>query len=87
MSIIPVPIKFDGVTFGLKEDHPFDWLRDLGYVFRVFDKQDSGNLSFGIEKKGQRYFVKYAGASTYTKNTIIRTPLFFAINSCLLSSD
>ena len=31
-------------------------------VFCVFDQQDSGNISFGVEKDEQKYFVKYAGA-------------------------
>lgn len=32
--------------------------------FSVFDQQDSGNLSFGIEKDGKKAFIKYAGAKT-----------------------
>ena len=60
-----VELEIDGVSFVLKESHSFDWLRPLGTVFRVFDQQDSGNLSFGIvQKDGKRLFVKYAGAHT-----------------------
>ncbi|WP_438446076.1 serine/threonine protein kinase [Gorillibacterium sp. sgz5001074] len=54
----------DGISFSLQEDHPFEWLAPLGRVFRVFDLQDSGNLSFGVEDGERRLFVKYAGART-----------------------
>ncbi|MEH7306342.1 serine/threonine protein kinase [Neobacillus drentensis] len=57
-------INLDSVSFYLKEKHDFDWLRNLGKVFCVFDEQDSGNISFGIEKDGVKKFVKYAGART-----------------------
>ncbi|WP_028545303.1 serine/threonine protein kinase [Paenibacillus taiwanensis] len=54
----------DQVTFQLAADHPFEWLTEMGVVFAVFDQQDSGNISFGIEKDGLKKFVKYAGAPT-----------------------
>ncbi|MFC5466074.1 protein kinase domain-containing protein [Lederbergia graminis] len=57
-------IKLDRITFQLKEKHDFEWLESMGTVFTAFDKQDSGNISFGIEKDGVRKFVKYAGAKT-----------------------
>lgn len=64
-----VELEIDGVSFVLKESHSFDWLRPLGTVFRVFDQQDSGNLSFGIvQKDGKRLFIKYAGAHTIHAN-------------------
>lgn len=50
------------VDFQLQEEHNFNWLKHLGNVFCVFDQQDSGNISFGVEQDGQKYFVKYAGA-------------------------
>ncbi|QTN01523.1 serine/threonine protein kinase [Sediminibacillus dalangtanensis] len=50
------------MKFQLQEEHDFSWLEQLGTVFYVFDQQDSGNISFGVEKDGQKYFVKYAGA-------------------------
>ncbi|WP_373605249.1 MULTISPECIES: hypothetical protein [Bacillus] len=53
MNEIPVTIHLDNVTFQLKEYQDFDWLVSLGKVFTVFDQQDSGNISFGIEKDGQ----------------------------------
>ncbi|AZJ20761.1 serine/threonine protein kinase [Bacillus wiedmannii] len=64
MKDIPVEIQLNQVTFQLKEHHNFDWLLKLGNVFAVFDQQDSGNLSFGVEKDGRKKFIKYAGAQT-----------------------
>ena len=54
------------------EDQPFDTQTDLapavylsqaGAVFATFDArtQDSGNVSFGVESNGRRWFVKTAG--------------------------
>lgn len=40
---------------------PEEHLRDAGAVFAVFDQQDSGNVSYGVEVSGGRYFVKTAG--------------------------
>ncbi|ABS22163.1 serine/threonine protein kinase [Bacillus cytotoxicus] len=62
MKELPVTIHLDHVTFQLKEHQDFEWLTKLGKVFAVFDKQDSGNLSFGIEQDGLKSFVKFAGA-------------------------
>ncbi|WP_089742404.1 protein kinase domain-containing protein [Gracilibacillus ureilyticus] len=50
------------VEFYLQSSHDFEWLKQMGEVFCVFDQQDSGNISFGVQKDGQKYFVKYAGA-------------------------
>lgn len=58
--------EIDAVTFQLQEPSEFSWLSKLGRVFKVFDQQDSGNLSFGVEKEGQKYFVKFAGAKPLT---------------------
>ncbi|GAB6453693.1 MULTISPECIES: hypothetical protein [Bacillus] len=57
-----ITLKLNKVDFQLQEEHNFDWLKQLGSVFCVFDQQDSGNISFGVEKDEQKYFVKYAGA-------------------------
>ncbi|MEK4486007.1 serine/threonine protein kinase [Psychrobacillus sp. FSL H8-0484] len=57
-------ITLGKVSFQLKELHDFEWLTRLGQVFCVFDEQDSGNISFGIEIDGLKRFVKYAGAKT-----------------------
>ncbi|MFF2483106.1 serine/threonine protein kinase [Paenibacillus sp. NPDC058071] len=56
--------SLDSVTFELKEEADFHWLKELGRVIAVFDQQDSGNISFGVEKGGVKRFVKYAGART-----------------------
>lgn len=37
-------------------------------MFKVYDDQDSGNICFGTEKDGQRYFIKFAGAPTEQYN-------------------
>ncbi|MES9668493.1 serine/threonine protein kinase [Bacillus cereus] len=68
MKDIPVKIQLDTITFQLKKHHNFDWLTKLGTVFAVFDQQDSGNISFGVEKNGKKNFIKYAGAQTLAYN-------------------
>ena len=55
----------DGVPYRLKEPFDFGFLKKYGRVFKVYDDQDSGNICFGLEKDGQRVFVKFAGAPTY----------------------
>ncbi|MGM0883184.1 MAG: protein kinase domain-containing protein [Bacillota bacterium] len=57
-------VELDDVKFQLQEEHDFDWLQKLGRVFAVFDQQDSGNISFGVERDGEKLFIKYAGAKT-----------------------
>jgi len=54
----------DDIPFRLKETYDFSFLREYGKVFKVFDKQSSGNLCFGVGKAGKRYFLKFAGAKT-----------------------
>ncbi|MGO4544487.1 serine/threonine protein kinase [Paenibacillus sp. 2TAB23] len=68
----PYVYELDKVAFQLEEKHDFGWIKKLGSVFQVFDQQDSGNISFGIEKAGRKYFVKYAGArlASYGGDTI-----------------
>lgn len=56
--------RVDGVPVVLRRLHDFNWLAPFGRVFRVWDRQDSGNLSFGLEIEDQRVFIKYAGAET-----------------------
>jgi serine/threonine-protein kinase len=55
-------MQIDGVSFSLREEHDFHWLQQEGRVFTVFDRQDSGNISFGVERDGLKRFIKYAGA-------------------------
>lgn len=61
-------LQRDGIAFELLEEQDFSWLSAYGRVFRVFDRQDSGNLCFGVEGKYGRLFVKYAGARTVNSN-------------------
>ena len=56
--------SIDGIPFKLKSAFDFGFLKEYGTVFKVFDDQDSGNICFGTEKDGQRYFIKFAGAPT-----------------------
>jgi serine/threonine-protein kinase len=48
----------------MKQSFDFSFLQKYGKVFKVFDEQDSGNICFGVENDGQRYFIKFAGAPT-----------------------
>ncbi len=41
---------------------PLEFLSGAGRVFAHFDRQDSGNISFGVATTTGRYFVKTAGA-------------------------
>ncbi len=45
------------------DQEPDLYLHNVGDVFAVFDEeiQDSGNISYGIQTEGERYFVKTAG--------------------------
>lgn len=54
----------DGVSFRMRAAYDFGFLKKFGRVFRAFDDQDSGNICFGVEKDGERLFVKFAGALT-----------------------
>ncbi|MCL2037150.1 MAG: serine/threonine protein kinase [Oscillospiraceae bacterium] len=52
----------DGITYKLKAPFDFSFISKYGKVFKVFDEQDGGNICFGVEKNGDRLFVKFAGA-------------------------
>lgn len=54
----------DGHSVRLKRPFGLSFIQTYGRVFKVFDGQDSGHLCFGVERDGQRYFVKFAGAPT-----------------------
>lgn len=60
--------KIDGIEYKMKLPYDFDFIHKYGRVFKVFDDQDSGNICFGTEKDGKRYFVKFAGAPTAEYN-------------------
>lgn len=42
------------------------FLQEFGKVFKVFDKQDSGCISYGVEVNGERWFVKYSNSEKAT---------------------
>ncbi|MDD4495350.1 MAG: phosphotransferase [Eubacteriales bacterium] len=52
----------DGIPYKLKAPFDFSFLRKYGKVFKAFDEQGSGNISFGIENGDKKYFIKFAGA-------------------------
>lgn len=56
--------EIDKIKFNMKEPYDFSFLKEYGKVFKVFDEQDSGNICFGTEMRGEKYFVKFAGAKT-----------------------
>jgi len=55
--------RLDGMPCRLKSPYDFSFLQRFGRVFKVYDDQDSGYICFGMEDKGNRRFVKFAGAS------------------------
>lgn len=60
-----VEMEIDGTSFKLKEESDFSFLKQFGKVFRVFDQNDSGNISFGVQNNfKERFFIKVAGAKT-----------------------
>ncbi|MCL2060332.1 MAG: GNAT family N-acetyltransferase [Oscillospiraceae bacterium] len=63
-----VRMNINGVSFHVGEQHDFLFISKIGRVFRIFDAMDSGNICFGVERDGKRYFVKYAGARTQNYN-------------------
>ncbi|GAB1817975.1 hypothetical protein [Herbidospora sp. RD11066] len=45
----------------LADEAPEPYLARLGTIFARFDRQDSGNVSYGVALDGERLFVKTAG--------------------------
>lgn len=56
--------QIDGISFRMKSPFDFSFLNKYGRVFKVFDDQDSGNICFGTQLGGERFFIKFAGAPT-----------------------
>lgn len=54
----------DGIEYRLAAPFDMSFIGRYGRVFKVLDNQDSGNICFGTDKNGKRYFVKFAGAPT-----------------------
>jgi serine/threonine-protein kinase len=59
-----VIFQLDGVTYELNRECDLSFLRRYGKAFAVFDKTDSGNISFDVSGELGRFFVKIAGADT-----------------------
>ncbi|WP_061288903.1 hypothetical protein [Herbidospora cretacea] len=53
-------------TPALTDEPPENHLDRLGTIFARFDRQDSGNVSYGVAVGGERYFVKTAGHPDHT---------------------
>jgi len=54
----------DDVPYKLKAPFDMSFIKRYGKVFKVYDDQDSGNICFGVQNGGNRYFIKFAGAPT-----------------------
>lgn len=54
----------DNVPYKLKAPFDMSFIEQYGKVFKIYDDQDSGNICFGVENEGNKYFIKYAGAPT-----------------------
>lgn len=54
----------DNVPYKLKSPFDMSFIQQYGEVFKVYDDQDSGNICFGVQNDGNRYFIKFAGAPT-----------------------
>ncbi len=65
----------EGIPFKLKSAFDFSFLSEYGRVFKVFDDQDSGNICFGTEKDGQRYFVSLPVLLLSSTTAILRLRL------------
>ena len=73
--------SIDGISFELKEPFNFDFIGQYGKVFKVYDDQDSGNICFGTERDGKRFFVKFSVA-VYVIAAIAAAIL---LSACLLN--
>lgn len=61
-SPAPVIHQLDDVEFRLSQPADLSFLNQYGRVFRVFDDNDSGNISFGVDDGSRKRFIKLAGA-------------------------
>jgi len=51
-----------GVPICLKKPFDLNFIYKYGTVFKFIDHGGMGNLCFGVENDGKRYFLKFAGA-------------------------
>ncbi len=82
-----VRMNIDRVTFFVGEKHDFSFINKIGKVFCVFDAMDSGNICFGVERDGKRYFVKYAGVRTQEYEEKIEDAVIRLKNAVKLYED
>lgn len=59
-----VTIKLDSITFRLKEQQDFGWLKRYGKAFWCVDETGSGCICIGMEQADKKYFCKIAGVNT-----------------------
>lgn len=59
---LPITHTLNGVEFRLAEPADLSFIQQYGRVFRVFDDNDSGNISFGVDDGHRKRFIKLAGA-------------------------
>lgn len=57
-------VKLDSITFRLKEQQDFSWMKQYGKPFWCVDETGSGCVCIGIEREGKKYFYKIAGVNT-----------------------
>lgn len=57
-------VKLDSITFRLKEQQDFSWMKQNGKPFWCVDETGSGCVCIGIEREGKKYFYKIAGVNT-----------------------
>jgi serine/threonine-protein kinase len=52
-----------GVSIRLKKPFDLNFIHQYGTVFKVVENgEGSGNICFGVENSGKKYFIKFAGA-------------------------
>ena len=58
----PLRCQIDGIPFEAWEEPDLRWIKTYGTVFRIWDRQQTGNLCFGVSGSYGKLFIKYAGA-------------------------
>jgi serine/threonine-protein kinase len=49
----------DGIQFKMRKEFDFSFLELIWKVYKVFDDQDSGNISFGIGEKFVKFLIVF----------------------------
>lgn len=63
--------SIDNISYSLVKECDFSWISQYGEVFCVFDQNDSGNISFGVDNGQGKVFIKFAGAKTINSGTSV----------------